>query len=94
MATPGMLLVTSRSPIWIGARSAFTLTFTRPVVATSALFGPPSPRITPGFADTTPATRVSYARCEALTELVRSTSRLTTVPAPTSPRAEVHSAMS
>jgi hypothetical protein len=59
IARPATSLVTMRSPIWMGARVASTLTLTRPVVATSTLPSPASPREMPGWAEMTPATRVS-----------------------------------
>src|SRR5436309_5566850 len=80
IACPGVSLVTRRSPTAIAPYRASTLTFTRPLWATFALSSPPSPSRIPGFCDTTPATRSSYAFLLTVTRFESPESMITTVP--------------
>ena len=78
----------------IGPREASTRTRTRPVVAIFAFEGEASPRISPGCAETTPATVVSYGCDEAMTSFDAAGLRTTTVPAESVSAAGTHSATS
>ena len=59
MAWPGVGLVTTRSPVAIGAYPASTFTLKRPLCPIFASSSPASPSRRPGLGETPPATRVS-----------------------------------
>src|SRR5687768_17088194 len=80
IATPGLSLLTRRSPILISPVEASTLVRKRPVVATRTLDFDASPRASPGLSEITPATAVEYADVDATTWFEALGSMTTTVP--------------